>query len=147
MMAPLLPGMVGVGGGVEIVVADVGLHFDEEVGVEVVVAGASVVVAGEALDGGGALLHSEHLDMAMSASMRERRPAPRLPRVETRETEGYHKCGRFLSRLGSKAHAANKKVQGKFGRDCSLKVGGVVLQFGAGRAGYIAAGDTTVTRD
>jgi hypothetical protein len=31
--------MVGGGGGVEIVVADVGLHFDEVVGIEVVVAG------------------------------------------------------------------------------------------------------------
>ena len=43
-VALLLPGMFGAGGGVEIVVVDVGLHFDEEVGVEVVVAGASVVV-------------------------------------------------------------------------------------------------------
>jgi len=39
------------GGGVEIVVADVGLYFDQVFGVEVVVAGASVIFAGEALDG------------------------------------------------------------------------------------------------
>lgn len=59
----LLPGVFGAGGGVEIVVADVGLHFDEEVGVEVVVAGASLVLAGEALDGGGVIPKREHLEM------------------------------------------------------------------------------------
>jgi hypothetical protein len=59
----LLPGMFGAGGGVEIVVVDVGLHFDEVVGVEVVIFGAGVVVAGEALDGGGVLPKSEHLEM------------------------------------------------------------------------------------
>jgi len=59
----LLPGVVGGGGGVEIVVVGVGLHFDEEVGVEVVVAGAGVVVAGEALDGGGVIPKSQHLEM------------------------------------------------------------------------------------
>lgn len=62
-MIALLPGVVGAGGGVEIVVADVGLHFDKEVGIEVVVAGASVVVAGEELDGGGVIPKSEHLEM------------------------------------------------------------------------------------
>ncbi|MHB2007666.1 MAG: hypothetical protein ACYCOX_06420 [Acidobacteriaceae bacterium] len=51
MVALLRSGMIGRGGGVEIVVADVGLHFDEVNGVEVAVAGASVVVAGVALDG------------------------------------------------------------------------------------------------
>ena len=51
------------GGGVEIVVADGELHFDVEVGVEVEVAGASVVVAGEALNGGGVVPESQHLEM------------------------------------------------------------------------------------
>ena len=55
--------MVGGGDVVEIEVECGGLEFEKEVEIEVVVAGAGVVFAGEALDGGDVIPKSKHLEV------------------------------------------------------------------------------------
>src|ERR1700679_4084848 len=48
---------------VHLVVPDAGLHFDQVIGVEVVVLGDVVVVSGETLDGVGVVPKRQHLEM------------------------------------------------------------------------------------
>ena len=59
----ILPGVVWSGDVVEIEVEGGGLEFEEEVEIELVVAGAGVVFAGEALDGGDVIPKSKHLEV------------------------------------------------------------------------------------
>ena len=100
----------------------------------------NVVVAGDVVDGGDVWIQGEQLAMVMSASIRGRHAARRFAGVGNKETEGDRQWSRFLCRLGSEANVASRKVRGKCScLDRSLATGGDALQFGAGRAGYVAA--------